>query len=101
MPLTGLASGFQGAAIFQPETASYLFLVNNDPGALYQAERPWGPWKKVAELFHPGVELEGWNGSWGPLMSLIPMETSLDSVQFTNAADEHYALTIGTLRLVP
>ena len=34
VPLAGLASSFQGAAIFHPETASYLFLVNEPGGAI-------------------------------------------------------------------
>lgn len=99
VPVEGLASGLQGASIYHPETNSYLFICNNDPGGLYQAEHPWGPWKLVSTLFQPGQFPDGWLHDWGPLMGLVPMGTGRDHVYFTNASDAHYGLTIGTLRL--
>jgi len=96
-PLKGIESIQTGSAMFHKGTKKYLFLTAS-PGALFAAPKPWGPWKKVASLFHDGK-----NPAWkkgGYIPGVIAKGAGPKHFYFTLAGGvEHYILHIGKIEL--
>ena len=66
VPLEGLETIAQGAALYHEGAGQYLFfsgfLDPSGAGALFAAPNPWGPWYKVNELpagYIPGILAKG------------------------------------------
>ncbi len=94
VPVEGLTTMAQGAALYHPGIDRYLFLSGlldrEGRGGLFEARTPWGPWHRVATFpagFIPG---------------LIAKDLGPDHVYFTAAGGGgvSYNLNVGRLRLV-
>jgi len=78
-PLPNLRTMETGSPVYHPGSDRYLFLTAA-PGALWEAPRPWGPWRKVGDLFHESSE-----GTWaeeGYLPSIVPKDMGPDRFWF-------------------
>lgn len=93
VPLEGLETIAQGAAIYHPGVRQYLFLSGFlDPsglGALFAAPAPWGPWYKVNDL------------PMGFIAGIIPKRASETSFYFTasGGGPVTYNLNVGRIEM--
>jgi len=97
IPLDGLQSEMMASAIYHEGIDMYLFLTAW-PGALFAAPEPWGPWSKVADLFHHGDNPYWMEGGYIP--GLISKGAGSNTVYFTFAGGvERYVLHVGLLEM--
>ena len=114
--VNGLTTIYKGSAIYHKYSDSYLFMTSDLEGELYlfQAPKPWGPWRYVSTLIElDGVPYGGGPGTvpikippgWdvdGYVPALIAKDAGPDSVYFTISnvgKDPYYQLIIGKLKL--
>lgn len=102
--LPGLESRTQASAIYHEGLGQYLFLTA-EPGALYVAPDPWGPWERAAKLFnaasHGAAHPLWWDGNYIP--GLITKGAGPHHVYFTIGGDkdanQRYEFRVGLLEI--
>ncbi len=93
VPVDGLETMAQGAAMFHEGSGQYLFLsgltATDGTGTLFAAPEPWGPWYRVADL------------QAGFIAGVVPKGATDDSLWFTAAGGGGltYNLHLGRIRL--
>jgi len=93
VPVDGLTTMAQGAAMYHEGSGQYLFLSGltaaDGTGALFAADSPWGPWRKVSDF--PA----------GYIAGVVAKDAGADSFWFTAAGGGGlgYNLNLGRIRL--
>ncbi|MFQ5568286.1 MAG: DUF4185 domain-containing protein [Rhodothermales bacterium] len=102
VPLANLRTLEQASAMYHEGIDRYLFLTAQadttprNPGALFEAPTPWGPWVEVAEILVPAENPTWLRGHY--IASLITKGAGSNSVFFTIAGGiDEYNLHIGQI----
>ena len=93
-PLAGLYTSAQASAMYHPGLNKYLFLTGfadadagGPYGALFAADQPWGPWRRVGTFPGPFIG------------ALVPKGSGSNTVYFTAAGSAAYPYTLNLVKL--